>query len=262
MGYTVELPAPARRVVALYGAFSDILLDMSLDDLLIARTKADIRPDLAHLPIIGTHMRPNEELIIALNPDLVLQFEGRREAEEQAHRLRSLGLNVAVFSGSSFPDLFRIIHAMGELTGETAQAAKLTLSLQSRLDVIAKRRQNKPRPRVFFEIRSPNLLAAGAQSMPAAIIEAAGGINAVTLPDRVARLNEEELIRLDPDVYLIQRGPMNPHPLPLTQRPHYRTLRVVANGQILDVDEQLFSRPAPGAVDAAEKLAHFLDSLP
>ncbi len=202
----MELEAPARRVVALYGAFNDILLDMGLGDRLAARTRADIRPELAALPVIGTHMRPNLELIAALQPDLILQFEGRREAEAQVAQLRALGFPVAVFRGSSFPDLYRIIAALGVLTGAEDRADALIDSLRSRLNALAERRIGALRPRVFFEIRSPNLLAAGANSTASAIIEAAGGENAVRVPERVARLNEEELIRLDPEVYIVQQG--------------------------------------------------------
>ena len=260
-GYRLELAAPARRIVALYGAFNDILLDMGLGDRLAARTLADTRTELEHLPAIGTHMRPNSELIAALQPDLVLQFEGRREAENQVARLRALGLPVVVFRGSGFPDLFRIIESLGLLTGEEKAAADLVEGLRSRLDAVARSREGAPRPRVFFEIRSPNLLAAGTDSMASAIIEAAGGENAVTVPDRVARLNEEEVIRLDPDVYLIQRGPMNPDPVPPAQRSHYRSLKAVREDRILEVDESLFSRPAPGAVLAVEQLAAFFQTL-
>lgn len=260
-GHVVELAAPARRIVALYGAFNDMLLDMGLAHRLVARTKADTRPELTALPAIGTHMRPNNELIAALRPDLVLQFEGRREAETQVEQLRALGVPVAVFRGTTFPDVFRIIGALGVLTGAEPRAEALIRSLQTRLEAVAARRAHAARPRVFFEIRSPNLLAAGSGSMAAAIIAAAGGDNAVSLPDRVARLNEEELIRLNPDVYLIQKGPMNPAPLPLAQRPHYRTLQAVRNNRVMEVDESLFSRPAPGAVRAVEQLADFLDKF-
>lgn len=260
-GCSVELEAPARRVVALYGAFNDILLDMGLGDRLAARTRADIRPELAALPVIGTHMRPNLELIAALQPDLILQFEGRREAEAQVAQLRALGFPVAVFRGSSFPDLYRIIAALGVLTGAEDRADALIDSLRSRLNALAERRIGALRPRVFFEIRSPNLLAAGANSTASAIIEAAGGENAVRVPERVARLNEEELIRLDPEVYIVQQGPMNAAPTPPAERDHYRNLRAVREGHALTVDESLFSRPAPGMVEAAEMLADFFDTL-
>lgn len=260
-GASVELEAPARRVAALYGAFNDILLGMGMGECLVARTVADGQPELAALPVIGTHMRPNLELIAALHPDLILQFEGRREARAQVDQLRALGFRVAVFRGGSFSDLYRIIKALGVLTGAEGRAGALTESLRARLNAVAQSRAGAKRPRVFFEIRSPNLLAAGVNSTASAIIEAAGADNVVRAPDRVARLSEEELIRLDPDVYIVQQGPMNRMPVPPDRRDHYRHLRAVREGHVLTVDESLFSRPAPGMVDAVEMLAGFFNAL-
>ncbi len=248
--------------MALYGAISDILLDMGLGDRLAARTLADTRPELAHLPAIGTHMRPNLELIAALQPDLVLQFQGRGEAQEQLEQIRALGIRAEMLEGASLPDMLDMIDRLGELTGERERAAGLRASLEQRLAAVAERRAGKPRPRIFFEIRSPLLLAAGTGSLPASIIEAAGAQNAVQLPDRIARLNEEELIRLNPDIYLVQQGPMNPGPVPPAERPRCRVLDAVRQGRVLTVDEAMFSRPAPDAVRAVELLADYLDALP
>jgi len=75
---------------------------------------------------------------------------------------------------------------------------------------------------------------------------------------KLVRLSEEELLRLDPEVYLLQRGPMNPSPVSPTNRPHFQTLQAVQQERIMIVDQQLFSRPGPRSVDAVEALARFL----
>lgn len=49
-GTELRLAAPATRIVALYGAFNDMLLEMGLEDRIIARTSADTRSELAALP--------------------------------------------------------------------------------------------------------------------------------------------------------------------------------------------------------------------
>ena len=68
------------------------------------------------------------------------------------------------------------------------------------------------------------------------------------------RLSEEELIRLNPDVYLVQKGPMNPDPSPPGDRPHFQTLAAVIAERTHVVDEKVFSRPGPRNLDAAEEL--------
>ncbi len=253
------LPAPAARIVALYGAFNEILAGMGQTDRLVARTEADHEPPaIEALPVIGTHMRPNLERVLAVRPDLVLQMAGRGEALETAEALAALGVPVAVFAVNDFPGLFSAIARIGILTGQEAAAATVTQGLKARLDRVAAAQRDGERPRVFFEARSGNLLAAGKGSMVDAVIEAAGGINAVTQDKRLTRLADEELLRLAPAVCLTQRGPMNPEARPMADRPEYAKLPCVAGGRAYVVDEARYSRPGPRSVEAVEELAGLL----
>ncbi len=258
LGRAVVLDAPARRIVALYGAYNELLAAMGLADRIVARTEADAEPPaIALLPVIGTHMRPNLERVLAVKPDLVLQMDGRGEAREAADRLAGLGVPVAVFAINDFPGLFSVIERLGRLTGRPGEAAALAGNLRRRLDAVP-RQAGCLRPLVFFEARSGSLLAAGKGSMVDAVITAAGGDNAVTADKRLARLTDEELLRLAPEVCLTQRGPMNPEARPMSDRPEYASLPCVRSGRAVVVDEAVFSRPGPRSVDAVEELARLL----
>lgn len=256
----MRLEQPARRIVALYGAFNEILAAMGLEGRIAARTKADVLPAaIAELPVIGTHMRPNLELIVGLSPDLVLQMGGRREAAEPVLALRRLGVPAVLFEANSFAMLFSVIERLGVLTGEQGRAQALVGELSGRLARVERSvAKAKVRPRVFFESRYPNLLAAGQGSVVADIVRRAGGELCVAGEKKLVRLSEEELLKLDPDVYLVQQGPMNPAPSKPAERPHFRTLRAVRQGRVHVVDEQTFSRPGPRNVEAVEQLAGLL----
>lgn len=233
---------------------------MNLSETLVARTRADVFPPaLAALPSIGTHMRPNLELIVGMGPDLVLQMGGRNESVQAVYDLERLGITTAYFKVSNFADLFAVVEKIGVLTGAQAEAARLVDELSWRLERVRMAvMMNPDRPSVFFEVRSPNLLSVGSSSMVTDIIEKAGGSNCIRGNGKLIRINEEEVLRLSPDVYLIQRGPMNPAPLPMDSRPRLKTLNCVITGQVHVVDEQVFSRPGPRNIDAVEQLAAIL----
>ncbi len=259
-GRTITLAAPARRIIALYGGFNEILAAMGQTDRIIARTKADLTPPaIAALPSIGTHMRPNTEIITSLGPDCILQLGGRKQAAQTRQELERLGFPVVFFQPASFADLFDVIRRVGILTGEEAAADALTRDMRKRLDAVARTvAQADVRPTVFFEVRYPNLLGAGTGSIVDDIIRRAGGRNVLEGSQKLVRLNEEELVHLNPQVYLLQYGPMNPTPVPPARRPHFSSLAAVRQGRILAVDEKAYSRPGPRAVDAVEQLAAFL----
>lgn len=258
-GYEVQLHAPAKRIIALYGAFNELLLALGAGGSLAARTVADAGiPGLAHLPAIGTHMRPNAELIVQQSPDLVLQLAGRNEALLQTEALRGLGLNVLIFEMNSFEQMFGVMAKLGQLTGREAEASRLIGVWQKRLADLEARYANQEPVNVFYEVRYPNLLAAGRGGIVEDIMSHAGGRNVVTDEKKLVRFNEEALLAADPDAYIVQRGPMNPDPQPLDQRLHYKNLRAVRDGRVLTVDEDFFARPGPRSVDAAEALGRFL----
>ncbi len=254
------LPNPAVRIIALYGAYNEILAEMGLLERLVGRTKADCQPpEILAKPSIGTHMRPNVEMILGLQPDLIIQDAGAQEAMPGLDQLRRQGVPVAVFHPASFEGLFGVIQRLGVLTGEPGRAADLISRLQAGLAAVATRLAAVThRPKVFFEIRYPNLLGAGKGSMVNDIIERAGGVNCLTSAKKIVRLNLEELIAAEPEVYVIQQGPMNPKPEKVSDRENFAILRAVQNGRVLLVEEQLYSRPSPRAVAAVAQLARFL----
>lgn len=239
---------------------NEILDGLGRADVIVARTNADRTPaSIARLPVIGTHMRPNIEAVLASKPDLVLQLAGRREASLPVEALKKRGVTVAVFRASSFAELFSVIRRVGILTGSEAQAEAMVRGLEARLAALdARVAQTQARPRVLFEVRSPNMLAAGDAGLVAEIIRRAGGVNCVDERARFARTSEEEIVRLAPQAYVIQRGPMNPAPLPLSSRPRLRTLPAAQSGRAWFVDERKYSRPGPQSVAAAEELAGLL----
>ena len=161
-GHVVRLQQPARRVIALYGAFNELLLALGAGDVLAARTVADAAvPGLEHLPAIGTHMRPNAELVVRQSPDLVIQLAGRNEALLQTENLRALGLDVLVFEMNSFEQMFAVLQKLGRLTGRESEASALVKAWRERLAALEARYADMEPVSVFYEVRSPNLLGAG-----------------------------------------------------------------------------------------------------
>lgn len=226
----------------------------------MARTDADVSPArIAGLPVIGTHMRPNVEAVLAQKPDLVLQMAGRKEASLPVEALRRRGVPVAVFRAETFAELYAVIRRVGVLVGSENRAEDMVRGMRARLAALdARVGTAKNRPRVFYEVRSPDMLAAGNGGIVAEIIRHAGGVNCVADAGKFARVSEEEIIRLAPEAYVIQRGPMNRAPLPLDKRPRLAVIPAARTGRAWFVDEMKYARPGRQSVDAAEELARLL----
>lgn len=258
-GAEVCLDAPPKRIISLYGAYTEILWETGAGKLIVAKTKSDDTiAALADLPSVGSSLRPNVEHVLALRPDLVIA-KSSKGASEALNALKARGVKVAAFGPESLEELYSVIKKLGQLTGTDARAQQLVVDLDKNLVRIRKLTEGvNSRPMVAFEVRSDPLTVAGSHSLVNGIIEIAGGKNAFLNPKKIFKIDIEAVLQADPDVYVIQTGPMNVSPLPPGERPHHPTLRAVKEGRVLIVDEKLFSRPGPRVAEAAEVLGRFL----
>jgi iron complex transport system substrate-binding protein len=260
LGQVIALKEPAQRIISLYGAYSEILFAIGAGDRLVARTSSDrFPPCILDKPSVGTHLRPNMELVLGLQPDLIIHAVGMKHGHEVIRQIQQKGFTVAVFQPRNFAELFSVIDRLGILTGEEANAQALVNGQSSRLGQIDLRlAKSKDRPKVFFEVRYPNLLGAGQGSIVNDVILKAGGVNCLPNEKNLVRINIETLIDYDPDVYVVQKGPMNRNPGSPESRPNFQVLKAVQRGRVFFVDEYVFSRPGPRSVEAVEELAAYL----
>lgn len=258
-GEQITLSGQPRRLISLSGGLTEILAALGAGDLLVGRIQGD--QTVPGVPMVGTHLQPNVEMILALKPDLVVQG-GVAKGLPALQRLTAEGVPVALFDPRDFAGLFQVIARLGALTGREESAAALVAAMEARLAAVARHVAGKPRPTVFFEVRYPNLLAAGRGNLVSDIISRAGGVNALNHPKKLVPYSLEALLGLNPEVYLIQRGPMNKSPEDPGARPNFQELRAVKTGRVLMVEEELFSRPGPRAVEAVALLARFLHGDP
>jgi iron complex transport system substrate-binding protein len=257
LGRKITLSQPAHRIIPLYGAFGEIVFSIGAGSRLIARTQADNSiPEASLLPSVGTHMRPNVEMIIGLKPDLVVMSASRREETPEISRVLDSGIPVAVFAPKTFEDIFSVVERLGILCGNPTEASEFTGKLRRRLEEVRARLNGIGEKRkVFFEIRAEPLTGAGRGSIVQDVLAAAGGENVLKNEKAIVRYNVEALLFEDPDFYIVQEGPMNKSPTHPQKRPHFDRLKCVREGRIIFADEFIFSRPGPRCIEAVERLA-------
>ena len=119
LGQVITLKEPAQRIISLYGAYSEILFAIGAGNRLVARTREDrFPPSILDKPSVGTHLRPNMELVLGLQPDLIIHVVGRKHGHEVIRQIQQIGLTVAVFQPRNFAELFSVMERLGILTGE------------------------------------------------------------------------------------------------------------------------------------------------
>src|SRR5512142_17702 len=112
-GDTVAVAVPARRVVSLIPATTEILFAIGAGGQLAGRTKwCDYPAEASRVPDVGDGMNPNLEAVVAARPDLVVLYRSGQNASA-AERLRTLGIPAIQVRSDALADVPRLARLLG-----------------------------------------------------------------------------------------------------------------------------------------------------
>src|SRR6266446_2487189 len=119
-GRPVARATPARRIVSLSPAITELLYALGAGDRVVGRTTwCDYPPDVRAVVSVGDGLNPNLEAIVARRPDLVVLYRSALN-ETAAGRLGQLGIATAVLRQDRLEDLAADARTLGALTGRVA----------------------------------------------------------------------------------------------------------------------------------------------
>lgn len=256
-GYTVPEGPPARRIVSLIPAATEILFVLGAGPQLVARTDyCDYPPEVRELQSVGTGIRPAVEPILSLRPDLVLAFAGPDNAAS-IDRLRSLGVRLFAVRHNTVEDLLANIRRLGSLTGRTAAADSLARSISATLDSLAREAEGGTPVRVYYDLWGEPPHTIGGGSYLNDLIRVGGGLNVFGhLGAPSPQVNVEAVIEARPDVILLPLGRTRRDPVDmLRRRPGWNVIPAVRAGRVAAVDADLVHRLGPRLPEAARAVA-------
>ncbi len=238
-----------NRIVVLYAAASPVLKELKAGDKVVGVTRTDRTFD--NVTRVGSHLRPNIELLKALKPDLIVAGSKRAFPESFSKELK---VDVFYFDPRTLDEILVKIKKLGDLLDRKKEATTLVHRLKEKLSEI--KPLNK-RPTVIYEISARPLKVAGSRSIITSIIERAGGINLVTVKKKHVLISPEKVIKLAPEIYIYQVGPMNKNPEHPKKREFFRSLK----SRVIRVDEYEFARPGINAFDAVLELNRIFSEI-
>lgn len=256
---------PYARVVSLYAAHAENLAAMGAQGVLVGVNEP---VDGLSLPVVGA--RDGAEAIAALKPDLVLARPMHRAMQPGLlEQLERLGVKVVCLQPASPDELEPYWLELGRLTGHESQARAMAERFRVELEALRARTDAIPeasRKRVFFESIHRQMKTVSPDSLAAFVLRIAGGVNLASDAEPVGTTNIahyglERVVALGDrlDVYLAQKGPMNPVSLEeIRSTPGLSDLKAVREGRVFLVDEALTSRPVPALLQGVRAVAAIL----
>ncbi len=252
-GDTVVLAAPARRVVSLVPATTELLFAIGAGGQTVGRTAwCDFPPAASTVPNLGDGISPNLEAVLAQRPDLVLLYHSARNADVAA-RLRAMGIAAAQLNTDRLADVTRVSRLLGRLTGHAQSAESLAVAVNAALVSATPATGRAARsPTVLLLVWEQPPMTVGRGSFLSELVERAGGVNLFAdVPATSATVSVEAVAARNPDLILTTSD----GPGAFLHRAEWRTVRAVRERRYLRVSGSEFSRPSPRAPAAIRELA-------
>jgi ABC-type Fe3+-hydroxamate transport system substrate-binding protein len=250
-GDTVRLAAPARRVVSLIPATTEILFAIGAGPAVVGRTSYCDYPAAAKaVSDLGDGIKPNLEAVIASRPDLVILYNSGQNAAV-AGRLRELGVAPLRLNTDALSSVPRVARLLGRLTGNENAADSLSTVFDTAL-ASATQPATRPRPKVLLLVWEQPPMTVGRGSFLNEVLERAGGENLfadVAGTDGVVSI--EAVAARDPDlIFTMAEGPSA-----FASRPEWQAVPAVREKRFLHVTGSEFSRPGPRSPMAIRQLS-------
>ncbi len=256
-GRTVSLFKPAQRIFSLIPSLTESVAALD-PGVLVARTRFDRAPELAHLPSLGGTIQPNLEALAGLEPDLVITWADANQ-RSFGDRVEALGIPVYRAEVETIARVRSHLRRLGTLLGRAERADALIDSLDHALESVAASVRGRERVDVYYSVWHDPPQTTGPGTFINEIIEHAGGRNIFADATRSwPQVSVEAIVRRDPDALIIARHAPGAEGVQWIEGPGWRDLEAVRTGRYLVVEGDLFNRPSPRVAEAARRLARFL----
>jgi len=212
VGRLITIPRRPQRVIALNA--SNLELYYATGGKVIGRALTEtlspsVRDKVRNIPTVGIPPNPNTELIIAMNPDLVLGMNAPRH-HELAAVLEKAGIPILLQDLTHYIDVLEALRFYGELSGKPEQANEKIRKIEAKYQDLAEQSSHKQSPKVLILWGTEDgLYTALSNSFIGDLVKRLGGVNvsdpfaSVSGNLSYAPFSLEAALRAQPEVVLL-----------------------------------------------------------
>jgi iron complex transport system substrate-binding protein len=201
------MAAEPLRILSLAPAATEIIFDLGLGDSVIGVTEyCSWPPEAKSKTNVGDMMHVNMEVVLSMNPDLVV-ISNMNEHEKK--QLEALGCKVAVVYQDDFGQICDSMLRVGEACGVPDAAEKRVEELRGAVRTLSAGLPRGGDRRVLIVVGRDTddssfkkVYVAGARSFYEELLDDAGAVNAFSSDFPYAGISTEGLLRLDPDIII------------------------------------------------------------
>ncbi len=266
-GRQINTDKPFTRIISLYGAHTENLYHLGLEDQIAGVSVNDTFPDrVSQKPRFSYHDGP--EKFIAARPDLILIRpmidNGYPKLIQQ---LEKRGITIVSLQPSGIDEMYEYWAKLGELTGKHETSQRMIHEFKEKVRQIKIRTQPiQNKKKVYFEAIHTRMKTFTSGAMPVFALETAGGINIAqdakaSRNTNIAIYGKEQILSKagQIDVFIAQKGVMNAVSIKqIKSEPGFNIIKAVKYNQIYLIDENIISRPVPRLLEGIVQIGSIL----
>jgi len=250
----IELEGPAQKIISLVPASTEIMFALGVGDRLIGASDfCDYPAEAKDILRVGGFDVPNLELIVSLEPDLVLAASLHKETVET---LEALGIPVLALDPRSIEDIYANIEVLAIAVGKEQEGADLVNDMKDQLNQVAQVLagiSDSDRPVVYYEVWYPGPMTAGSDTFIHEMITLAGGKNLAWDTTGWPTLQEEELLERNPAIII--HGHFDTESSVFSGREGWNVLTAIVENNIHFINPDIINRTGPRVSEAVEVMA-------
>ncbi|MCW4034132.1 MAG: ABC transporter substrate-binding protein [Candidatus Bathyarchaeota archaeon] len=208
-GASINITLPVERIVVLNDGLAGVICALGGEDKIVGRPNGyeGYPRSLLEKPNAGDSLTPNLEVILELEPDLVVTDTALYGSEEVLETLADAGIPM-IMEDSGVPDrIATIVNNFGSVLENTKRATEINNIIQNYRDLIQERLQDIPvneRERFFLGFMDYGWLTMTNGSVANDRLVECGGINiAANSTVMYPTLSPEYIIESNPDVIIV-----------------------------------------------------------
>jgi iron complex transport system substrate-binding protein len=251
--YSTDLPMFPERIVCLSGESADICDRLGAGDRVVAVSAFAPKSMRAGRAVIGGFSTLKMNDLLSIEPDLVITFSDV-QAQMAANLIRN-HCTVLATNQRSLTGIVEAILLIGRVIGCSVEANKLASDFECQLQSF--RRDDRPRPRVYFEEWDEPLIS-GIRWVSEAI-GLVGGEDIFARPDAKASrdraVEATAVCRADPQIIFISWCGKPADLGKIARRPGWPAISAVRNKDVYSIESADILQPGPGILRGVQQMA-------
>ncbi|NHI94966.1 MAG: hypothetical protein EAX96_20925 [Candidatus Lokiarchaeota archaeon] len=255
----VIVPYHPNRIISLAPSITEILYALEVDDRLVGVTSYCNYPeDVVNKTIIGGFHSINLEIIISLNPDLIIAANWNAETVMQ---IEQLGFPIVIILADTLNKTIDNIGLIGNLTNSETKASEIMETMYTDMETIMNKTNKINQTNKFkcyFEVwETPKV--AGGSSFLNDMINKAGAINIFgTIALEWPIVSHEWIIASNPEAIFITEHASPHYSQDVSSRTGYDTVNACIENRVFQCYDDIYLRQGPRIILALENMTNYL----